>query len=109
MIKNYKIFEAKIKWYSKGEFNEESGEDDYKEMDLKVGDDITMNNLESWNPVRDIFLDYEGIDMDYYFKIESIEKTKDAANLQYGSKKLAEYDGLVFRICGKWSWYRYKR
>jgi len=109
MIKNFEIFEAKIKWYSKGEFNEESGEDLQPEIDLKVGDTITMENLERWDPDRDIFIDYGGDDKDSDFRIMSIKKTKNAANLEYGSKKLAEYDGLVFKVRSKWPWYRFKR
>jgi hypothetical protein len=46
MIKSFKIFEAKIKWYSKGKFEEDSNTylDILDDRILKIGDKIKMVN-----------------------------------------------------------------
>jgi len=111
MIKNFEIFEAKIKWYSKGGFGEEEDVKDNLSSSekLKVGDRIKLYDVESWDPKQNKFSDYEGHDKEYRHEIIAIEKAEDAENLPYG-KGLKNYgDEIVFRIKNKWPWWRFKR
>mgnify|MGYP001182362736 CR=1 FL=1 len=106
MITKFKIFEAKIKWYSKGSFEEEENIKDNPIENLKVGDRIKMNNLEHWTSGD--WINYLGSDRDQYHDITRIISCDMADSLADG-KGLKEFgNDIVFKIRGKWGFYRFK-
>jgi hypothetical protein len=99
MITDFKIFEAKIKWYSKGKFFEEESDIDTEEF--KKGDRIDLIDTECWNPDIQKFKDYIGSDREKEHTILNVITTEEASRLNYGRGLDKISDQNVFEIEGK--------